>query len=105
MSNEPNILEPDLAARLQKHQEELSTLDAAIKSYDSTIHALKPHVVEYNETLRKRKELRREHAAKQKTLKILADFLNGTTLFDSRFPLFAKPNMSTPSTISQGETQ
>ncbi|MBP8975082.1 MAG: hypothetical protein KBG83_00035 [Bacteroidetes bacterium] len=74
--------------RLRKQNEEIENLQNVIKAYEHKIHELKPLVVEYNELLRNRKELRRELAVRQKQMKIVKEFLEGTTLFDLRFPLF-----------------
>jgi predicted RNase H-like nuclease (RuvC/YqgF family) len=80
-----------LGDRLEKHSEEIKTLEAAIHRYDHEANELRPGVVRYNEILRDRKELRRELAGKHKQLKVMAEFLQGTTLFDARFPLFNQP--------------
>jgi hypothetical protein len=48
-------------------------------------------VQQYNEVLRDRKELRRELAMKQKQIAVIAEFLQGTSLIDTRFPLFSQP--------------
>jgi hypothetical protein len=77
-----------LSQRLDKHSEETKTLEAAIHKYDLEAAALRAGVVQYNEILRDRKELRRELAGKYKQLKVMSEFLQGTTLFDARFPLF-----------------
>jgi predicted RNase H-like nuclease (RuvC/YqgF family) len=80
-----------LSQRLEKHSEEITTLQAAIHKYDKQAADLKPSVQQYNEVLRDRKELRRELAMKQKQIAVIAEFLQGTSLIDTRFPLFSQP--------------
>jgi predicted RNase H-like nuclease (RuvC/YqgF family) len=73
----------------QKRQEEIDALSAAISNHEKVINALKPHVLEYNDRMKTRKELRKQLAAKQREAKIVQEWFKGTTIIDERFPLFA----------------
>lgn len=84
-----------LAARLEKHQEEVTALESAIRTKDKIIAELKPVVIEYNENMKGRKVLRKQLAAKQRETKVLVEFFTGTTIFDERFPLFATEKTET----------
>ncbi len=77
-----------------KRQEEINALQSAIAAKDKRLTALKPAVQEYNEEMRERKDLRKKLATCQREAKIVASWLQGTTLIDSRFPLFASVNES-----------
>ncbi len=72
-----------------KRQEEIDALTSGISSLDKKLAAQKPVVTEYNENMKKRKDLRKQLAAKQREAKIVAEWLKGTTIIDERFPLFA----------------
>jgi hypothetical protein len=80
-----------LEERLVKHNSEIAEMQSAVQRYDRRTADLNPAVVEYNELLRDKKDLRRAIAAMQKQFKIMQEFLQGTSLFDTRFPLFSQP--------------
>ena len=74
----------------QKRQEEIDALKSALSKMDKEVADLKPHVTDYNEKMRYRKETRKMLAAKQREAKIVAEWFKGTTIIDERFPLFAQ---------------
>lgn len=74
-----------------KRQEEIDVIKSAISKLEKDVAALKPHVTEYNEKMRSRKDLRKQLASKQREAKIVAEWFKGTTIIDERFPLFATP--------------
>lgn len=74
----------------QKRQEEIDALTTTISNLDKVTSALKPYVADYNDKMRKRKELRKQLAAKQREAKIVQEWFKGTTIIDERFPLFAQ---------------
>ncbi len=80
---------------LQKREAEMEELQNRITAISKEMHDMKPVVDEYNAKAKWRKDLRRELAAKQRTLKAVASFFNGLSIFDERFPLFSKQPIGT----------
>lgn len=80
----------DLDEILQKRQSEIQEMQHSIATLHKSATAIKPHVQDYNDKMKKLKEYRRALSQKQKEMKIVASFFEGTSIFDARFPLFAQ---------------